>query len=266
MLVFSRCKLIYLIVLLCFLPCLRAAQKQPKLNKPQLVIIMDDMINQRQLTQAQSLNLTLNYAFIPPTAQHPHSATIANQLDEYLIHLPLEAINYHKPEIGTLSYQDSAVVIQQRVQQIKQLFPKANYVNNHTGSRFTADTGAMQKLLQSLQQANLRFIDSRTTHKTVASQVAQQIGMPLLSRDVFLDHSDNPHHIVAAIKQAIRLAKQQGTAIAIAHPRPNTFAVMRQYRHLFNDVELITVRQLVSPQKQGGVGSVSHREMQPDAL
>lgn len=250
MFIVSRCQWVCFICLSClfsgFLPQLAAKNNRVAANKPRLAIIMDDMINQRQLQAAQALGLTLNYSFIPPTAQHPHSATVANQLDEYLIHLPLEAINYHKPEIGTLDSQASVATIRQRVQQIKRLFPKAHYVNNHTGSRFTASTKAMHGLLQSLQQAGLHFIDSRTTHKTVAPHIAKKIGMPLLSRDVFLDHSDNPQQIIAAIKQAVAVAKQRGTAIAIAHPRPKTLAVMRQYRHLFDAVELVSIRTLAA--------------------
>ena len=46
--------------------------------------------------------------------------------------------------------------------------PHAAGVNNHQGSRATADAALMAELMPALRQRGLFFIDSRTTAATVA--------------------------------------------------------------------------------------------------
>lgn len=218
--------------------------RSPVLPRPQLVIIMDDMINATQLKQTQALGLTLNYAFIPPSKNSPHSAKLAATLDEYLVHLPLQARDFSRPEAVTLQVNDSAERIAQYIADIRRDFPKAKYLNNHTGSRFTADTNAMKKLMKALKQQRFHFIDSMTIGNSKGTQLQPQFGMLPLRRDVFFDNSSNEADIVAQMQKAVSKAKQQGLAIAIAHPRPATLATMKKHRSLFDGVDLIRVSQL----------------------
>lgn len=213
-------------------------------DRPKMLLIVDDIINAKQLNNGFATGLNLTYAFIPPSDYHPGSADIAAALDEYIIHLPLQAIDYHNEEIGTLHVDDDQQTITAHVLAVKQQYPKAQFVNNHTGSRFTADTDAMDKLLRALRLARLQFIDSKTIAATATRQIAPRQGMMVFERDIFLDYYDDESKILAKVKQAIRLAKRRGVVIVICHPRPKTFAVLTRYRSLFNDVELIQPSQL----------------------
>ncbi|MFP3527761.1 divergent polysaccharide deacetylase family protein, partial [Pantoea sp. SIMBA_072] len=65
--------------------------------------------------------------------------------------------------------------------------PFAAGINNHMGSRMTAQRDAMIWLMGELQQRHLFFVDSRTSAATVAAAEAQRIGLAHVSRDVFLD-------------------------------------------------------------------------------
>jgi uncharacterized protein len=106
--------------------------------------------------------------------------------------------------------------------------PLAAGVNNHEGSRATADPALMQELMLALRQHNLFFIDSRTTAATVAYAIAEQDGVPAASRKVFLDDVPTKDAVLAQLDQAARDAQRDGSAIAIGHPHPATIAALAQ--------------------------------------
>ncbi len=68
--------------------------------------------------------------------------------------------------------------------------PGAVGVNNHMGSKATADAAFMDVLLDALGRRGLFFVDSRTTVLTVAASEAERLGVPYLARKVFLDAVD----------------------------------------------------------------------------
>lgn len=72
------------------------------------------------------------------------------------------------------------------------------------------------------------FVDSRTTKQTVAAQVAKGKGVPVMSRDVFLDNEVNEAHIEEQFEGLIALARTKGYAVAIGHPHPATISVLRK--------------------------------------
>jgi polysaccharide deacetylase 2 family uncharacterized protein YibQ len=127
---------------------------------------------------------------------------------------------------------------------IRRYFPKALYVNNHTGSKFTADEKAVRRLVDVLDQYGFGLIDSRTTKDTAIPRVMRSLGRPYLHRDVFLDNKADIAYIQGQIKKAVARAKRRGYAIAIGHPRPKTFEALRRSRGLFKEVRLIYVDDL----------------------
>ena len=61
-------------------------------------------------------------------------------------------------------------------------------INNPMGSKSTGDREAMLVVLREVRSRGLLFLDSRTTAATVAARLAADIGVPHVSRDVFIDH------------------------------------------------------------------------------
>jgi len=74
----------------------------------------------------------------------------------------------------------------------------------------------------------LFFIDSRTTQLSVAEQLAREYQVPVLRRDVFLDHHPNESSIRGQFEQLIERAKRQGYAVGIGHPYPETIKVLNE--------------------------------------
>jgi len=213
-------------------------------KKPKLIIIIDDVTNQRQVNKIKDIGYPVNMSFLPPVPRHKYSAKIAKNLDYYMIHLPLEASSYKNNEDKTLLITDSYETIENRIKELKELYPKAKYINNHTGSKFTKNTEAMDKLLKALKKHNLIFVDSRTTAKSVVRDVAKKYGMQVFTRNIFLDNKKEKEYIIKQLKRAIRIAKKHGSSIAIGHPYNITFQTLKDVKHLLKGLDVIYMEQI----------------------
>ena len=102
-------------------------------------------------------------------------------------------------------------------------------VSNHMGSRLTQDSKMMDWLMQGIAtRGDLYFVDSRTIDTSCADASAQNIGLDHATRDVFLDHNRAPERIRKQWDYFIRLANEKGSAVAIAHPYPETIHFLKQ--------------------------------------
>jgi len=216
--------------------------KMPKKGK--LAIIFDDVSFSGDVRQIKALGYPLTMSFLPPTKRHPNSAKLAAKEPYYMVHLPMEAMNFHSPEKFTLLTTDSKETIINRIKQVKQWFPKVKFINNHTGSKFTSDAEAMNKLIFALRLEKIGFIDSRTTAQTKAEKVMKRYKMPYYTRDIFLDHEDDVDAIKKQIKKAIRIANKYGKCIAICHPHKATLQALRESKELLKSVELVRIDKL----------------------
>ena len=150
-----------------------------KKNKPKIAIVIDDVTTQAQKDTILSMGYKITMAFLPPTNIHPTSAKIALNLPFYMIHFPMQASPKFKgQEINSLNITDSYETIEKRVKQLREWYPNAVYTNNHTGSVFTENEEAMDKLFRALKKYNFIFVDSRTSKKSVAKKYAQKYNMP----------------------------------------------------------------------------------------
>ena len=216
-----------------------------KKTKPKIVILIDDVTTQAQKDKILSMGYKINMAFLPPTKTHPDSAKIAQSLSFHMIHFPMQASSAFKgEEINTLKINDSYETIEKRVKQLREWYPNAIYTNNHTGSVFTENDEAVDKLFRALKKYNFIFVDSRTSAKSVAKKYAKKYDMPYIVRNTFIDNDRDYKSIENQLKKAIEIAKRQGYAIAIGHPHNVTLEVLKDSKHLFKEVEPIFMNQL----------------------
>jgi|GEM_PF-4743070 len=218
-------------------------KEKPKINKnsPKLVIIVDDVSFAHQVKSIEKLNLNLTISFLPPNRVHPSTGKLAKKLDKYMIHLPLEAVSYPNEEENTLKVKASYESIDKRISYLRETFPKAKYINNHTGSKFTANTEAMQKLIEALAKYQFNFVDSRTTKDSVGKKVVKSFNMPYIGRNIFLDNRNDVKYIQNQIKKSVKIAKRQGFAIAICHPKKATFKALGLSKNILSEVNLINI-------------------------
>jgi polysaccharide deacetylase 2 family uncharacterized protein YibQ len=87
----------------------------------------------------------------------------------------------------------------------------------------------MALLFRELKKRHLFFVDSRTTPRTVAAKVAADMKVPVASRSVFLDNELSQEAMRAQWDRLLVTARQQGHALVIAHPHPETLVFLREH-------------------------------------
>ncbi|MFT7823799.1 MAG: divergent polysaccharide deacetylase family protein [Sulfurimonas sp.] len=216
----------------------------PKNEKPKLVIIIDDVSSRAQLEKIKSLGLHLTPSIFPPYRFAPSSHTLAEGLKHYMAHLPMQSGKSFDKQEKTLMITDSQEVIAARIGEIRNFFPAARFVNNHTGSVFTGNYPAMDTLYRALQKEGFVFVDSRTTGSTKVPQIAKKHGDPYFARDVFIDNQHTIASIHKQLKHAVKVAKKRGYAIAIGHPHLATLKALASASDILKEVEMVYMDEL----------------------
>lgn len=198
---------------------------------PRLAIIVDDLGYDRAAADSLlALPFPLTVSVLPYL---PLSADVAEEAwrrgDQVLLHMPMEAVpRGGRSEELELRVGMNADEVASLLGGMLETVPHAAGVNNHQGSRATADPALMKALMPELRQRGLFFIDSRTTAATVAYQSAESTGVRAASRNVFLDDVPTRDAVLAQLALAARDAVRNGAAIAIGHPHPETIAALAE--------------------------------------
>lgn len=219
-----------------------------KINKqskyPLLAIIIDDVSTFSQADLIKKINLKLTPSIFPVSTNTPHTDKIASKFKFYMIHLPMSAINYKNEEPNTMHINDSEDLMLKRIKKIKKDFSNIKFINNHTGSEFTSNIQALDKLMSILKSQNIILLDSKTTSKSKVEYLSKKYNMPYLYRDVFLDNIRIESEIKKQLQNAINIAKKRGYAIAIGHPYDVTLKTISKNINMLNDVEVVYVDRL----------------------
>ena len=219
----------------------RKSHKAPN-GGPKLAIIMDDISTNAQASELKKLSIKVTPSIFPPEKEHPKTAELAKEFSVYMVHLPLQALNYTNEKANTLHTGDSKEKISQRIKDIKKDFKGVKYINNHTGSGFTSDFKSTLALLAELKNSEIYFIDSLTTNKSTVLDASKKLGLKYAYRDVFLDNEQNVSKILKMINKAVAVAKKDGVAIAICHPYKSTFEALKiAQKDAFKGVEVVYV-------------------------
>jgi polysaccharide deacetylase 2 family uncharacterized protein YibQ len=203
---------------------------RPPAGQGSLAIVLDDAgYSLDPVAAIGRLPKAVAVAVIPnaPLAREVARA-LGAQGRELLVHMPMEALpgNGPDPGPGAIEVGLPAAEIARRIDAGLAAVPGAVGLNNHMGSRATADRSAMEAVMEALKGRHLFFLDSRTTADTVAEDVARENGVAALRRDVFLDVVAEPAAIRAALGTALARARSEGRAVAIGHVHPITLEVL----------------------------------------
>jgi hypothetical protein len=212
--------------------------------KPKLVIIIDDVSFKGQVRRIKEIPFKVTPSFFPPTKRHPNTAIYAKEFSHYMIHLPMEAVHFAKPEPKTLNVNDPYYKILNRIKKVKTEFPRAKFLNNHTGSTFTSNTKAMIKLFKALKAEHMGFVDSKTTPDSKSETAEMKYRIPLYARNIFLDNEENPAYIRNQLKKAVKIAKKHGFAIAIGHPHKITLETLKNSSDILKNVNVVYIDEL----------------------
>ncbi len=204
-------------------------------DRPQqavVVVIIDDMgVDIKRSARAIALPPGVTLSFLPYARHLVDQVEKAKQGHHYLmLHLPMQPISPREnPGPNALTVDANAETLKDRIQKNLESFDDYIAVNNHMGSRFTQDESGMQLVMQALKKRHLIFVDSKTSPSSVAQKAARKEHVPMVSRDVFLDHVDDAAHVEKSLAQTEKIALKQGYAIAIGHPKDNTLNALEKW-------------------------------------
>lgn len=212
-------------------------------------IIIDDGGYGGDITEdILALDPDLTLSILPWAPHSKDTAERATELGfEVMLHMPMENSSDHNIYPGQLTTTMPPETIHQLTTDALSDVPGVVGINNHTGSRFTSDAGAVRAFLECIKPLELYFVDSRTISTSAAYGIAQEMEIPSAARDLFLDHESNKDYIRERFNQFIELTKEQGTAIGICHFRRNSAAVLREMLPEFekNGIDLVHVSELL---------------------
>jgi uncharacterized protein len=204
----------------------------PVLTPPvaRVAIVIDDFgVNLEIARKFLEVPLPVTFSVLPHQRFSKEIAQLAHENHrQVVLHLPMEPQGYPKvnPGKGALLLSMSGEAVQRSLSTALDSSPHISGVNNHMGSRFTENALLMKTVLEEAKRRGLYFIDSFTSPRSVAASVAQQLSVAFLRRDIFLDNNPSEAAIRAQLRQLIRRARVQGSALAIGHPHESTLRAL----------------------------------------
>ena len=213
-------------------------------------IIIDDLGNSlRYGKRVVQLPGAVACAILPHTHFSARVAEMARAHDkEVILHLPMESTDGEEPGPGNLDSNMPALEVAMTLAYDLQTVPDAIGVNNHMGSLLTQQRDSMRLLMKAIANlGDLFFVDSLTTADSVAGHTAQELDLPHLVRNVFLDNVREVEAIDRQFDKLVAIARDRGSALAIGHPYPETLEVLeRRLPDLASSgVELVSLSKLL---------------------
>lgn len=225
-----------------------------------VAIVIDDFGHDVKIARKFiNLPLAMTFSILPHL---PHTAEIAALAaahgHEVMLHMPMEPHGYPKidPGRGALLV---AMKPQEMVHEIDRALrenPYARGINNHMGSKFTEDAQAMRVVLRHLKERGFYYLDSYTSAHSVGMAVAQELGMPCVKRDIFLDHEPTEAFVRRQLGELIRRAKVEGQAVGIGHAHPVTLKILEHEAETLEKegIEVVPLKKLLEGTPKGNGG------------
>ena len=83
--------------------------------------------------------------------------------------------------------------------------------------------------MEVLKDNGLYFLDSKTSPNSKAENAAINVGIAYAHRHVFLDNNNDKAYILGQLAKVESLANKNGYAIAIGHPKTQTYEALKEW-------------------------------------
>lgn len=224
--------------------------EKPPVGKPMIALVIDDLgLDRKRTARTLQLPAPLTMAFIPYARDlSKQTQTARNNGHELLLHLPMEPLNANV-DAGPnhLNTRLGPEDLRDRIHWNLERFSGYVGVNNHMGSRASADVNVMTALMKELQSREMLFLDSRTNPKSIGAKIARQEGVPFAERNVFLDNVNEKAAVLKQLSLLERVSRKSGFAVGIGHPRDGTLAALKEWLPLIENkgFTLVPISQII---------------------
>lgn len=197
---------------------------------PRVALIVDDLGEQHEAGErALRLPPAVALSFLPQARHAAEQAERAHAAGhEVMLHMPMEPFDGRQADARALPVGSPAETVRRRLDAALAALPRATGVNNHQGSRYTADAASIDTFMRALaaQPRPYFFVDSRTTAATRAYRSALDHGIAAAERHVFIDAQRGRSAVRAGWQRWLAHARRTGNAVAIVHPYPESLALL----------------------------------------
>lgn len=212
---------------------LRHAVSAPRTTgQPMIAVVIDDLgVDRRRSEKVVGLRAPLTLAWMTYADNLPQiTAQARHRGHELMLHVPMQPqAESYDPGPDVLEITLHPDEIRRRLVWGLNRFDGFVGINNHMGSRFTADRIGMRVVMEELNRRGLMFLDSVTTDKSVAPELAKRFGVPFAARHIFLDNEQSVASVRAQLAKAEAHARKHGSAIAIGHPHDATIEALASW-------------------------------------
>lgn len=200
-------------------------------SRPLIAIVIDDVgLDRARSKRAWELPGPMTMSFLPYAKDLPEQSRAARARGhELMLHMPMEPNGRNDPGPGALMVSMPDAELRQKLLIALESFGGYVGINNHMGSRFTANRPDMELVMKQLKPRGLMFLDSRTTPQSVGDQTAQEFGVPSIVRHVFLDDEETLDSVRRKLAEAEAVARRQGFVVAIGHPHDATLQALAEW-------------------------------------
>lgn len=184
-------------------------------------IVIDDLGNGMSGTEEiMSAPIRLTVAIMPFLPTSKRDAEWAHRVGhDVIVHMPMEPLRGNKKGLGPgavfTDLPDDE--IRKRVEAAIDDIPHAIGINNHMGSKVTADLRVMRIVMDVCKRRELFFLDSKTNYRSVAAVAGQEIGVKVLQNHIFLDDVSSIAHIAKQFQLIQKHLSEHEPCIAIGH-------------------------------------------------
>jgi len=224
------------------------APLKERISRPIVAVLVDDFgyFDNSLVRKFLEFDAPITITIIPGLRFSRRIAEKAEEMGrEFLCHMPMEPENGVYDELPLIKVGMSSKEITEFVLRALEDVPGAVGMNNHMGSRATADERVMKRVLSVCRKKGLFFVDSMTSPKSVAFGVAKKLGVPCVRNDLFLDNRNEDTR--AAMERLIGIARRRGYAVGIMHVKKNSFEDLVWFKDEVEKegVEMVNVSRLI---------------------
>ncbi len=227
-----------------FMPAFRS-KKGPK-----IVFVIDD-IGYHNYYEKELFNtgVPLTFAILPQLSYSTYYSMIGKKRGyEIILHQPLEPEGeWGQTDPGFITTGMNRDQAKQMLERNLKTVPDAIGINNHMGSKATQNSKLMRWIFDELKKKKMFFLDSMTSSNSIAWVTAQNVNLPQLKRNVFLDNEDDTAYIERQIWQLVDQAKDQGYAVGIGHYRKKTLDAIKKLvpKIKKQGIQMVTLQELI---------------------
>jgi polysaccharide deacetylase 2 family uncharacterized protein YibQ len=201
-------------------------------QRPILAVVIDDMgLDRARAQKMMELQGPLTVSLMTYADNLPGLVELARKGGhEVMAHLPMEPIDpTENPGPGALRVNMDEATIRRVLGEDLNGWQGYVGINNHMGSKFTADKVRMAVVMDELKARGLLWLDSKTIGDSAGPATAAAAGVPYVERDVFLDNEETVEAVTKQLEQLLATAKSRGSAIGIGHPHDVTITALKRW-------------------------------------